>query len=269
MAHAVNLAKGASSPMRIEKSQCLFCATPETQQHVNAACTHPPLVEIRRIHRRRIDEYLQCYRHHHLHARARWIIPIIDYMEDHMWTDTEVGGYIWNGRWSPDLLTSLLGEAAQDTVDQCLFKWALQRLQKITQLLQTAQRAIYRVRYVELSSKEAKMRRDTVIALRRKRTERPTRTLFASWNIPYTRPDIPKRKLRPLPLPPVALLLPQQTLLAPLGAWKQYAKPWSTATSRAHAPPHRRLKKKVSERDEHRTSKFKLRKLLNILRLCR
>jgi hypothetical protein len=91
-------------------------------------------------------------------------------MEDHMWTDTELGGDIWNGRWSPDLITSLLGEAARDTVDQRLFKRALQRLQKITQLLQTAQRAIYRVRYVELSSKEAKTRRDTVIALRRKRT---------------------------------------------------------------------------------------------------
>jgi hypothetical protein len=127
-----------------------------------------------------------------------------------MWTDTEVGGDIWNGRWSLDLLTSLLDEAAQDTVDQCLFKRSLQRLQKITQLLQTAQRAIYRVRYVELSSKEAKMRRDTVINLRRKRTERPTRPLFASWNISYSRLDIPKRKLRPLPLPPVALLLPRK-----------------------------------------------------------
>ena len=87
MAHASNLAKGAPLTC-VAPSQCNFCAVPETQQHINASCTHPPLVEARLIHRKRIDEYLQCYRHQHIHATARWIVPIIDYMEDHMWTDT-------------------------------------------------------------------------------------------------------------------------------------------------------------------------------------
>jgi hypothetical protein len=54
--HAVNLAKGTSSSLRIGKSRCPFCAASETQQHINATCTHPLLVKIRRIHRRRIDD---------------------------------------------------------------------------------------------------------------------------------------------------------------------------------------------------------------------
>ncbi len=91
-------------------------------------------------------------------------------------------------------------DAVHQNVDQRFLKRALQRLQKLTQLLQTAQRAIYRVRYIELSSKEAKMRRDTVIALRRKRTGISSRTLFASWNIPYCRPATPKRKMRSITL---------------------------------------------------------------------
>ena len=186
-----------------------------------------------------------------------------------MWTDTELGGDIWNGRWTSDLLTSLLGETARDSVDQRLFKRALKHLEKLTQLLQNAQRAIYRVRYVEMSSKEAKVRRDAALAIRRRRTAAPPRTLFAAWNIPYHRPDDPKRRLHPPLHPPAETPNPQQTLLAPLGAWTQYAKPWSSSTSPFHAQTQRRPKKKASERDEHRTSKFKLRKLRHILRLCR
>jgi hypothetical protein len=186
-----------------------------------------------------------------------------------MWTDTEMGGDIWNGRWTSDLLTSLLDETARESVDQRLFKRALQRLEKLTHLLQNAQRAIYRVRYVEMSSKEAKVRRDATTALRRRRTAAPPRTLFATWNIPYRRPDDPKRRLRTPPHPPADTPNPQQTLLVPLGAWKQYAKPWSSSTSLFHTQTQRRLKKKASERDEHRTTKFKLRKLRHIIRLCR
>ena len=224
---------------------------------------------MRRTHRRRIDEYLQCYRHHHLHPSARWIIPVIDYMEDHMWTDTEKGGDIWNGRWTPDVLTSLLGEVTREPVDQRLFKRALQRIETLTRLLQRAQRAIYGVRYVEMTSREATARRDEATALRRRRTALPPRTLFAAWNIPYCRPDAPKRKLRAYPPPPAAPPALPQSLLLPLGAWKQHAKPRSSQTSLLHAHTQRRSRKKTSKREEHRTSKFKLKKLRNILRLCR
>jgi hypothetical protein len=180
MAHATNLAKGSPSLPHMTPSQCPFCAAPETQQHINAFCSHSSLVEARLTHRKRIDEYLQCYRHQHLHAKARWIIPIIDYMEDHMWTDTEAGNDIWNGRWDPDLLSRLLGAAAQDVIDHRLLKRTLQRIQTLTHLLEKAQRHLYRVRYIELSSKEAKLRRDTTIALRRKRATKFPRILFAA-----------------------------------------------------------------------------------------
>jgi hypothetical protein len=98
MAPTVYLAKGSSPSMRIAQSQCPLCAKPETQQHINATCTHPQLVEIRCIHQSSMNEFLQCYKYQHLHVRAQWIIPLIDYMEDHMWTDSETGGDIWNGR---------------------------------------------------------------------------------------------------------------------------------------------------------------------------
>jgi hypothetical protein len=74
-----------------------------------------------------------------------------------MWTDTEVGGDIWNGRWDPDLLSTLLGAAAHEVIDQRLLKQTLQRIQTLTHLLQKAQWDLYRVRYIELSSNEAKL----------------------------------------------------------------------------------------------------------------
>jgi hypothetical protein len=47
-------------------ARCEFCATPETQQHINAACAHPPPVEKQRHQRRRIDKFLKCCKHHQL-----------------------------------------------------------------------------------------------------------------------------------------------------------------------------------------------------------
>ncbi len=50
------------------------------------------LIEMRHTQRRRIDEFFLCYRHQHLPAQDRWVIPLLDYMEHHLWTDTEAGG---------------------------------------------------------------------------------------------------------------------------------------------------------------------------------
>jgi len=50
MAHATNLAKGTLPQHRDAHSRCQLCALPETQQHINASCTHPPLLETRRTH---------------------------------------------------------------------------------------------------------------------------------------------------------------------------------------------------------------------------
>jgi hypothetical protein len=60
MAHAHNLSKGAPRHLRGEQWRCALCGLPETQQHVNVACTHPPLVELRKTHRRHIDNFFQC-----------------------------------------------------------------------------------------------------------------------------------------------------------------------------------------------------------------
>ncbi len=106
-------------------------------------------------------EFFQCYRHHqHLPAQDRWVIPLLDYMEQHLWSDIEAGGDVWNGRWTSDLLSTLLGESASKRVDPKGFQRALQWIQHFTRLLQqSAQRALYRVRHLELASKGAKTRR--------------------------------------------------------------------------------------------------------------
>jgi hypothetical protein len=80
MAHAANLSKGATLYTRISASVCKYCGVPETQQHINLACTHP-LVETRRTFRRAIDEFFLCYRHQHIPKMDRWIVPLIDHME--------------------------------------------------------------------------------------------------------------------------------------------------------------------------------------------
>jgi hypothetical protein len=101
MAHSHNLSKGVHS-------RCRFCGLLETQQHINVSCTHPRLVEIRMVHRKHFDLYFQCYRHEHLSPPTRWLIQLLDYIEDNLWSDSEGGGDIWNGRWTPCLLDSIL-----------------------------------------------------------------------------------------------------------------------------------------------------------------
>jgi hypothetical protein len=118
----------------------------------------PAVIETRHTHRRRIHEFFQCYRHLHLPAQDRWVIPLLDYMEQHLWSVTEAGGDVWNGRWTSDLLSTLLGESASKRVDPKGFQRALQWIQQLTRLLQNAQRALYRIRHLELASKEAKSR---------------------------------------------------------------------------------------------------------------
>ncbi len=106
MAHATNLAKGRPVSVQTDRSRCRFYGTSETQQHINAACIQPPLVEMRRHQQKRIDEFFQYYRHQHLPASDWWVIPLIDYMEEHIWTDSKAGGEVRNSRWTPTLLST-------------------------------------------------------------------------------------------------------------------------------------------------------------------
>lgn len=120
MAHAVNFSKGATPYTRINTSMCQFCGVPETQQHINVACTHPPLVETRRTFRRAIDEFFVCYRHQHLPRKDKWIAPLIAHMEEsNIWLDTQDSGdLLWNGWWTAELLQSLLQDVTTYQIAQ-------------------------------------------------------------------------------------------------------------------------------------------------------
>jgi hypothetical protein len=221
-------------------------------------------------HKKRIDDFFQCYRHQHLPTSDRWIIPLLDYMEDNMWTDTVTGGDLWNGRWTPQLLSALLGDASQTLMERRNCQQALNSLKQLTGLLQTAQRALYGLRHVEIMALDAKIRRITVISMQRKRKLHAARTLFAAWRIPYVKPLSPRRHVLPSsPSTLVAMAAPIQTHLSPAGRWIQHGKARTVATPLALAHARRTCVHKHRKREEHRSSKLKLRKLRNILLLCR
>ncbi len=118
------------------------------------------------------------YRHQHLPPSHRWVIPLLDYMEDHLWTNNEEGGDVWNGRWTPLLLSTLLAGDSSLPITQQDFKGALKWLQRLTTLLQNAQRALYGVRHIELLSERRATTAATVIAHRRQRPPSRTRTPY-------------------------------------------------------------------------------------------
>lgn len=86
----------------------------------------------------------------------RWLVPLLDYIEEHLWSDSEGGGNIWNGRWTPHLLESVLTVPPDFQVTPRDFQLALKRIQQITLLLQNAQRVLYSARHIELISQEAR-----------------------------------------------------------------------------------------------------------------
>jgi hypothetical protein len=265
MAHAANLSKGAAPHTRVQASLCRFCGVPETQQHINVACAHPPLVETRRTCRRAVDEFFLCYRHQHLPQQDKWIAPLLDHMEANIWLDTPASGDLWNGRWTEDLLQSLLSDYATYCIPQRDLQKTLKRLQTLTALLQRTQRSIYSTRQAELMSMEAGNRRANVIALRQRRVRRKAQTLYAAWRIPYTAPRQHKRRLSvqpPTPPPPST----SHHLQLSYGKWLQYSRarvpqgqPKPTPT-----PLHSRIAK-TSKREDHRARQLELRKLRNFL----
>lgn len=169
MAHAQNLSKGSPLHRREELATCSFCGMPETQQHINVACTHPPLAELRRTHQRHIDEFFLTYRHHHLPSNQRWIVPLLEYMEENIWSNTERRGEnIWNGRWATGDIKALIPLPPSAKALLTDFKAAMHWMKRLTLLLQRAQTALYSARHIELMFKAAKARRDRYMALRRR-----------------------------------------------------------------------------------------------------
>jgi hypothetical protein len=216
-----------------------------------------------------------CYRHQHLPQQDRWITPLLDHMETNIWKNTS--GDLWNDRWTEELLSSLLQDSGACVLAQREYKKTLSWLQTLTDLLQSTQRALYAMRRIELlSSLEAKTRRDTVVALRQRRTpRRRSQTLHAAcWKIPYNAPTLPRRR-QPLPIlprPPQISL--SHRLSVAEGRWIQYSKARMVSAPKALSPSpalHRRITK-TSKREDNRTRKLKLRKLRNVLLnllLCR
>lgn len=143
---------------------------------------------------------------------------------------------------------------------------ALKKLQQIT-LLQTAQRALYSARHIELLSQKARAKHAHIIFLRRKGKAYRSRSLFEAWNIPYSKPHNPRRRW-------VAPLLdaqpPDNQPNLTLQRWLQYSK---VVQHRANplfpSPPYTISRPPPSCSKQHRTAKTKLRKLRNITLLCR
>jgi hypothetical protein len=130
------------------------------------------------------------------------------------------------------------------------FKPAVKWIQRITFLLQKAQ--LYSARRVELLSKESRARRERFLTLRRCWKRKRTQTLYEAWKLPYFRPIVPRRCFTsPTPAPASTQPSAQQI-------WIQY----SRSVARVDTPAPR-------ARKTSRPQKLKLRRLRNILLLCR
>jgi hypothetical protein len=112
IANSHNLAKGSPQQTRMERSLCVFCGLPETKCHINTSCTHPPLVEVRKIIKRQTEELLMSLRHQFLSPNQSWVLTLIAHMEDHIWTDLVTGGDLWKGPWTRDGIQELLPESS-------------------------------------------------------------------------------------------------------------------------------------------------------------
>jgi len=185
-------------------------------------------------------------------------------MEDHLWSDTERGGDIWNGRWASGLLLLVPTGYKVSSAD---YKAGVKWLQKLTLILQKAQRAIYTARHTELLSKEAKERRERLEALKTRWKRRRSQTLYEAWRLPYFKPSCPRRRFL---VTPTALEIGTPTVQQ---KWLQYTKSIKSAATQLCTPAPTVHKPKPpcqhSTREQHRTAKLKLQKLRNIILLCR
>lgn len=171
MAHSSNLANGETPTRRYDRSLCSFCGHPETQPHINTSFSHPPLVEARQMVKRKVNEFFMSYPHRHLPQNHRWVVPLIDYMEEHLWFETVRASDIWNGKWTRD-----------DSTVQISSNDFNQALSWLTNLYQKGQQTLYGVRRTELLAKEAKERFAAVISLRKKRPPRERRSSMPPGN---------------------------------------------------------------------------------------
>ena len=193
-------------------------------------------------------------------------------MESNIWLDTQASGDLWNGRWTEELIQSLLQNDTNHQIVQRILTKTLKWLRTLTTLLQRTQKAIYNTRRMELLSLDTKNRRTTVIALWQRRATRREQTLYAAWRIPYTAPDpMLRRRTTMTPSSPLPRTDFTTQLRRAQGAWLQYSKAKVVTVAQSKplpSPFHRRIAK-TNKREDHRKRKLKLCKIRNKVILSR
>jgi hypothetical protein len=270
MAHESNLAKGADVSNYASAAKCPLCGTSATQAHINAACSHPALQDQRILLKRDIDLHFLCLRHTVLPPAQKWILLLMHYAETHLWEESESAGDIWNGRWSQHLLSELLIEHSDTQIPPADYSSAMQWLSNLTLILQKTQTALYSTRRHILRRMDL-LPANTNVTLRRPRPKHNgprTQTLFSAWNIPYARglhpPKRPPRYQGRCDLAPRRAPL-RQTVLGYRTTHSQQPSrrpPTQTSSHRKRAPTRfQRGKIKITQREEHRTTQLKLRRI--------
>jgi hypothetical protein len=269
MAHESNLAKSVDASAGTS-ANCPLCGTPATQAHINTVCSHPALLDQRILLKRDIDLHFLCLRHTALPPAQRWISILLHYAEMHLWEDSVRAGDIWNGRWSQQLLGELLNEHSDTQIPPADYSMALQWLSNLTLTLQQTQTALYSTRRRILRQMDL-LPEATNVSLRRPRPRSHgsrSQTLFSAWNIPYSRglhpPKRPPRyhgrcDLAPHRIPLRQTVLGYRATHVPLPR-RQTVLP--TSSHKKRAPTRfQRGSTKVTQREEHRSTQLKLRRI--------
>jgi hypothetical protein len=191
-------------------ARCLLCDGRETQAHVNTSCTHPSMMDIRQLQRKKIEEHLLCLQHQSLPQSQRWVRLLVDFAEAHMWEDSEVAGDIWNGRWRRQDIETILGRHALEIIPHEDLYQGLDWLTELTVRLQRAQQTLYTARgsLIHEKTKEARVEKH------RAKNKLNTETLYRVWKIQYKRKPLRSRapSERPLYLGPPAIPTFQQII---------------------------------------------------------
>lgn len=84
--YATNLlAKRVATEDKYYSAKCLLCNSEDTHAHFNTICSHPELIDIRELQRRRkIEEHLLCLWHLSLPHTQLWVRLLVDFAEDHL-----------------------------------------------------------------------------------------------------------------------------------------------------------------------------------------
>ena len=265
MAHSTNLAKSSTVIDHAHAARCLLCDGQETQAHVNTTCPHPTLMDIRQLHRRKIEEHLLCLQHQSLPKSQRWVRLLVDFAEDHMWEDTELAGDIWNGRWRRQDIDTILGRYASEVIPLEDLHQGLQWLTELTLRLQRAQQILYTARGSLLHTKAKEM----ALVEKRRATGGPkTQTLYKVWKILYTRKPRRPRVFseRPPCLGPPGIHTFEQ-IITHQKRWMKHPPPTPQADRKkgilrnrrkARASSARQVTRRALGREDHRSQKLKL-----------